>query len=166
MLRNHALAINFRVTKEMSLKELINNYISASLMYWPVSYLVRHILETNMSYEKCCELLENAKLISPSYITITNFRDNPRVYVRDQLSYKIYTDETTIQTNCDNDCNNNKKEFDILYSFKRRELFEKVLQEKHNTLNDLIKNLCVFPIINEETIYLTVMSDNYVTKIF
>jgi hypothetical protein len=74
-----------------------------------------------------------------------------------EITFSQKTQKYTIQTNCDFD----KFEPNILYSVERRKMVKKLIKSKSNNFNsidELIKSFYKFPVLNEETIYLCLMS--------
>ena len=71
--------------------------------------------------------------------------------------YKIDRGDYIVQTNCDQ-C---KTAPNILYSLERRMMVTDEINLKKNnfrSINELIDSITRFPVINEETIYLAIMS--------
>ncbi len=151
--QNYSLALNFRRTKEVSLATIFNNFKNTISSYWPVAYLTRYSLENNFSQDEVTNMLETCPLISPVYYILNKFNSNPIIFQRDPEACKIITGEQVIQTNCDND----KTEPDIMYSVSRIKQVTKVLK-KTNKLDEVFNGVNKYPVINEETIYISVIN--------
>ena len=126
-------------------------------MKYPIGYLVRDICENETNIDFIRTRLCNTHLISPCYFTICYHNIYPEIIIRDVLSYRTYSHEYVIQTNCDFD----KNTPDILYSIKRRETAKNIISDVINnfkSINDMKESLLINPILNEETIYVTMMN--------
>ena len=133
-------------------------------MNWPVGYLIRDICEKNLSYKDMLYHLCNAKLVSPCYITVCGTKQHPKIITRDPSGYSSYKDEYVVQTNCDQ----LKTEPDILYSVKRRTMIENIIAENNNnfrSIEDMVIKFNKYPVINDETIYYSIMSNNNMSHI-
>lgn len=153
---SHSLAINFRSTQTTTIWTVIKNAIKSMSLKWPIGYAMRHVADEQYSYKSAMQFLKTVNLISPCYITVCHKRDLPFVIIRDPTNYIIHTDDNMCQTNCDF----NKREPNILYSVERRELGYNTIKNNHNnfhSIDDIIDQLAVHPIINNDTIYLCVM---------
>ncbi|XWV25697.1 acid ceramidase-like protein [Tupanvirus soda lake] len=151
---NYTITINYRRTKDITLTSIASNLYRTVRMYWPIGYLVRHIIENSFNIIDAKNSLETAPLISPCYATI---------YVPDHQSYIITRDcdklvdtrtENLIQTNCDW----NKTEPNILWSLERINMINKIQKNIDAVNGDLTSNeiltlLLKHPVLNEETVY-------------
>jgi len=161
---NFSLAINYRMTKEITVMEIIKNAFSAIKMNWPIGYLIREIVEKQMNYNDAINSLCKIKLISPCYIIICTNNKTPKVINRCSDSFEIYRNNFIVQTNCDQ----LKTEPDILYSVKRRTMIENIIAENNNnfrSIEDMVIKFNKYPVINDETIYYSIMSDNNMSHI-
>jgi hypothetical protein len=102
----------------------------------------------------------NCKTVSPFYLTVLNNLSESYV-INSCPSYKItFSPKTinyTIQTNCDFD----KFEPNILYNIQTRKMVIESIKSKSNNFNsieNLFQSLYKFPVLNEETIYLCLMT--------
>lgn len=156
----YSLAINYRRTKDINIKSVLYNAFRTMIMCWPSSYLLRFIAENDLNNNELHHILSKAYLISPTYITVCFHDKNlkPAIYTRNINNLdSLYTNDFVIQTNCDH----NKDEPNILCSLERRSLAEKIIKKNKNnfkSVEDVFKNFNVYPIINDETIYITLIS--------
>jgi hypothetical protein len=127
-------------------------------MNWPVSYLVRNILENEFNYEKALFNLSYAKTISPVYYIINNFNEKATIIRRISDDKEILQNDILIQTNCD-DVNS---KIDIMDSHARIKMLEKIL-EKTPDINTIINTINKSPITNLATIYFSIISKNEFT---
>jgi hypothetical protein len=106
------------------------------------------------------KLFEEAQLISPCYITLCPTKGDPYVIVRDcdKLVKVKGIDpkyDLLVQTNCDdmNDVN------DIMWSKERIKKVHKIMHLKHEwtSFQAILKEFDVKPIMNNHTIYTTIM---------
>lgn len=151
----YSLAINYRRTQDMSTSSMLGNAFRAISMAWPVGHLIRNICDDNLSFDEAYNFLATTNLISPCYITLCRITDTPLTIIRDPSSSSTHHGNYIIQTNCDND----KNEPDILWSVKRRSYAKEIIKKyKSNfeNVDQLVDNLLVNPILNDETIYLSV----------
>lgn len=150
---NYSIAINYRRTQNISIKTFLQNFHRTLSMNWPIGYLVRYIINNELSEEKALQLLQQAQLISPCYITFYVPNGNSVIITRDHDKTVDCRQHTLYQTNCDWD----KNEPNILYSNDRCNLIENIkksISKKSNPeIDDIIKIILRFPIKNEETIY-------------
>jgi len=157
----YSIAINYRRTtnnKESYIQSLFGNIVSTLLQYWPISYLIRNVLQNNRPLEETKSILREYQLISPCYITIC-CKENSCIIVRDpKFCVKEISIEkgSLIQTNVDDD----KTQPDILYSNARRVLCEKIISSenmKGKSISKVMEQFKIFPIFNSDTIYWNVM---------
>ena len=159
---NYSLAINYRRVNDMNTSQIIQNYLHTVYMNWPVSYLVRNILENDYDYDKALYNLSFAKTISPVYYVINNFNDKATIIRRIPYDKEILQNDTLIQTNCDN----LNSKFDIMDSFARIKILENVLST-NPTLNNIMETVNKTPINNYASIYFSIISMNeFTTRIF
>jgi hypothetical protein len=128
-------------------------------MCYPISFIIREVFENKMNYKEMCQKLESVYLISPCYITICSpLKTESKIIIRD-----VYYTETElfgeklIQTNIDSE---NDTSQNILYSSERIALTKKLLNNNNNNFEsneDLLNTLNKYPIINEETVYITLL---------
>jgi hypothetical protein len=146
------ISINYRKTQDITLGTIIKNAFRTFNMKWPVGYLVRDIIEKNMGRTRAIKTLSDAHLISPCYITVFS-PGNSKMITRDANAFVSIRDINLVQTNCDYD----KTEPNILWSCERRNLMKKIETELNNgddnTITDMLKKILIFPIQNDETIY-------------
>lgn len=163
----YSLAINYRRTTDITLSTIFHNFLNTIKSYWPVSYLLRYCLEKSLSFDDCVNTLKNSLVISPVYYSINGFCHKPLIIQRSINSYKEFTGEYTIQTNCDQ-FDDVKEEKDIEYSYDRFFLAKKVIDNKGNkNENDMLKSLLKFPIKREDTIYISIINkEQFDTTIF
>lgn len=148
----YSLSINFRQTGT----SLLSNVTRLMAEYYPIGYLCREILESDYSVDEAINRLKTEELVAPCYITICR-PDSVMVIARDRsaIANLRLSNSHCIQTNRDYGQVGGEN---ILYSLERYELADKVISTfKGDKYEDLVKVLSVKPIINEETIYITVM---------
>ncbi|AGC02196.1 Ntn (N-terminal nucleophile) hydrolase [Acanthamoeba polyphaga moumouvirus] len=151
----YSIAINYRTTGNMTLFLAIKNAYRAATLKWPIGYLVRYILEKNLTLSKAKTYFINVELISPCYITLFSSNDSSYVITRNCDKSINVRSTNLIQTNCDY----NKNEPNILWSIERREYIQKVINkinnsEKKISYKKLIKAISKFPVVNKDTIYI------------
>ena len=159
---NYSLALNYRRSEGT----LLGNVFRTIKMKWPIGYLVRHVLENNFSDFKAYEALCTYKLISPCYITYCSTGIVSRVIVRECDSFageRVLTNRNKvpflIQTNHDV---GSKSPTNIMWSHERYNKAKKLLEQKDfskskDIKKDILETFCVKPIINEHTIYASLM---------
>jgi N-acylethanolamine-hydrolysing acid amidase len=155
--KNYSIALNFR----RSNGTLISNVKKTLTMVWPVGYFIRTAMENEYSVDKVLKLAETTKFISPCYITIVE-PDKTTVLIRDddKLVQKKVTETKLVQTN-----NDEISTVNILYSNERKSKAYKILESikslpNINTYEDMLKKFSVYPIINEETVYVSILDPN------
>jgi len=159
------ISVNYRRTSDMTFQNLLKNVFNTMTMKYPIGYLVREICENETNIDIIKMRLCNTQLISPCYFTVCYNKKYPEIITRDPSSYKVHSHEYVIQTNCDND----KVEPNILYSVERRKLATKLIADVLNnftSIKNMKDSLLVRPILNDETIYVTMMqleNDYYIT---
>lgn len=159
------LSLNYRRTNE-GISTNVRNLIIGS---WPIGFLIRHVLETESSYEKIEQYLSQSKIVSPCYIILSGCKigsgriivrsregvDNTEIIGNNNMNY-------IVQTNIDNNGNKDNIE-NILWSKERlKAIYTKMKQyinrfDIHNYPNKIIEYFNVWPIINDETIYVSCM---------
>jgi hypothetical protein len=159
------IALNYRRIGDSVLTNL-NKSVTGS---WPVGFLIRHLMETENSYDKIKDYLSHSALISPCYLTIGGVRTGEGVVLcrtRDSVD-KIQTLGKTnhnflVQTNIDYDYETNKSVANIMYSQQRIRLVKNIMKDydKTNDLKTIIQRFNIWPIINETTVYVTIMCCN------
>lgn len=160
LVNDYSLAINYRRVNNMSMSQVMQNYLLTINMNWPVSYLVRNILENGLDYEKALFNLSCAKTISPVYYIINNFNEKATIIRRIPDDKEILQNDILIQTNCD-DVNS---KVDIMDSHARIKMLEKILVKTPN-IDTIMKTINKSPITNLATIYFSIISKNEFTTI-
>jgi hypothetical protein len=154
----YSVSMNFRLTKDRTITNILSNVYALFNMKWPVGYLIREVCSSECSYRKMLIDFSKASLVSPCYLTICPANsDSPFIITRDPDSFEIYENDYVVQTNCDCD----KIEPDVLYSLDRRNLANSIISQNNNNFvstEQLLKKMLVTPIVNEETIYYTIMN--------
>lgn len=159
--QEYSLALNYRRTKEISIGTILTNFKNTIYSYWPVAYLTRHVLENQYTCDETAHILQSYALISPVYYILNNFNSYPIIIQRDTETYTCITGSYVIQTNCDND----KTEPDILYSVYRMKHVTRLLK-KTCVLSNVIKGVCKYPVMNDETIYMSIINkDTFKTNL-
>jgi len=161
LIHDYSLAINHRRLNDVSIFQIYKNYLNSINMHWPVSYLTRHLLENNFTVEQVLDNLSNAPTISPVYYIFNNFNSEPIIIRRTPNSNETIKNNIVIQTNCDEE----GIEPNIMNSDKRLRMLKKIFKKEY-TYDKIIKTINEFPITNEDTIYLSIISkDIFDTKI-
>lgn len=73
-----SISVNYRRTQrgsENMLKAVIGNMLQGLASSWPVSFLVREVLETDGSYERALGSLQASELMAPTYIVVAGVRE-------------------------------------------------------------------------------------------
>lgn len=155
--QEYSLAINYRRLNCVTLSTIFNNFCNIMKSYWPVSYLLRHCLETEMDYNTTITSLKNACLVSPVYYSVNGFNQKPLIIQRGPTDFKDITGDYTIQTNCDNE--NLEQQLNIEYSIQRWIKVRDIL-EKEKDFNDIMISTLTYPIIREDTVYISIITDD------
>jgi|688.fasta_scaffold486864_1 hypothetical protein len=149
---NFAIAINYR--REANSGNLLTCIYRTINLHWPSSYLVREIFEKNMSINYAYDLLQNSKIISPVYFTFLPVNDKGSVIQRGINSNTIVKPSSDLcQTNID--VNNSGS--NIMWSKERKKYVELVNKKKYKSSDEIFKTIKDFPVINDETLYVSVM---------
>lgn len=159
---SYAIAINYRRTTELSIAQIVVNAYRTFNMNWPISYLVRSVIENDNQPDRMSiiKLFETAQLISPTYITICAYESGlvcgskSVIITRDWDKLVSTRSHDLIQCNCDFD----KSSPDIMWSLERKELFGIIIAELNEqpdySKKTILKSLLVQPIVNDDTIYI------------
>lgn len=150
----YAISVNFRTSDG----NLLGNAKRCLTMSWPTGYLVRELLEMELSYDDLIYQLQACHLISPCYFTVCNATGVSNVIIRDfdKCVQTLSSAEAgyLIQTNKDP---GNLSSCNILRSYEREALARKIIAEKGGqwqSIDDVVKAFTVDPILNEETVYI------------
>lgn len=156
------LALNYRRIGGSILTN-VNKSINGS---WPIGFLMRHMLETENSYETIKNYLCDSALISPCYLTVGGVKSGEGVVIcrtRDKVD-KIQTlnennHNFLVQTNIDYDKENDINVQNIMYSKQRIFCVKNIMNnyDKTNNVKDIIQKFNKWPIINETTVYASIM---------
>jgi len=155
----YTIALNYRRCSNAFHKSILG----VIGLKWPVSYLIRHTLETNTKTDQALRILGTAKLVSPCYLTVCSA--NGKTYVlhrgKSNLDKLRVSERFLIQTNKD-DPEDGRYEDNILWSVQRYKLAKQIItesicKEKNPTPDYLFNIFNRYPIINHETIYIVVM---------
>jgi len=145
---------------------VLTNYTKSVNGSWPVGFLIRHLLETENDYNKIKGYLSHSPLISPCYLTIGGSKAGQGVVLSrtresvDKIQNLGQADKDfLVQTNIDHDREIDPTVSNIMYSTQRIDNVKKIMKKYVKTfdLNNVINTFNVWPIINESTIYVTVM---------
>lgn len=155
-----SVSLNYRRAND----GIMSNLSSMIAGSWPAGFLIRHSIETANDYDQLKSYLSKSKLISPCYLTICGPTPKTgRILVRNRegldISYKMSDLHYLVQTNIDHD--KIEESDNILMSKERLAKTYELLganAENINNLGDLFRVLFVYPILNSETIYVTIMS--------
>ena len=160
----HAVAINYRTTNTNGVMDMIGKVIGKALQAfqhaWPTSYLVRHIFDNDLSSEEAEKLLNESQLISPTYFTFCPLVGTPKVIQRFATPSGTVISEKTdhvclCQTNIDAGAGDDVP--NILWSLNRREFVSDYGKASYKNAEAMIKAFISFPVLNEDTLYNTVM---------
>ena len=147
----YAISLNYRLSDE----NLIDN-IKKIGSYSLNGFLIRKMLESNYDIDKIKDNLEKELIISPSYFCLCSNKDDMYTIVRDIDKCKEIIESTKyiVQTNRDSDDNKTN----LSYSLERYHMTEDIIckVKKFDDLNDLD----VYPIINPENVYRSVIIPN------
>ena len=151
--QKYTIALNFRPGNE----SLLNGYSNAKSMQWPSTYLIRYCLDNQFDYETTLEYLKKSNLISKCYFTLSTKNINHIIgRSPEEVVFHKESKLTLVQTN-----NDSQGEIDVLYSNKRRKLCVTYMDSFMNdnfTKKEYLKNMLVYPLLNEETIYACTMN--------
>lgn len=154
----YSVAMNFRQTKDVTLSNILSNIYALLNMKWPVGYLIREVCTSECSYNKMLVEFCKSSIVSPCYLTVCPANTGlPFIITRDPDGFNITESDHVVQTNCDQ----SKIEPDILYSVDRRVFANSIITQNANNFqssDQLSKLMLKFPIVNEETIYYTIMN--------
>lgn len=156
----YSMAVNYRRTQDITFSGIVRNVFNILGMHWPIGHLIRDICEHTTDVAKMKERISTSPLVSPCYITVCYSDDKPEVYARDVADTTMVTNEFVVQTNCDQ----GKCEPDILYSVLRRQKVTELIERSGNdfiTDMDMVHQLLDFPVLNDETVYYSVMSPKF-----
>lgn len=167
----YMVALNYRRISTISIHTIITGYLNTVVANaWPVSYLVRNMLESGEKYEQVVSVLETCKLISPVYYIISSLKlgipSSPLIIQRAPEAHNTICRVNPIQTNCDNIGSSDN----IMFSKERLRIVNKILNPEPDpitglvtskkTLESVLKQTCVYPVINKDTIYMTITNAN------
>jgi hypothetical protein len=169
----YMVALNYRRLSTISMHTIITGYLNTVVARaWPVSYLVRHMLELGEKYDQVVRTLETCKLISPVYYIISSLKldvsYSPLIIQRAPEAHSTNCRPNPIQTNCDNIGSSDN----IMFSKERLTIVNQILNpdpdpitgivpsSKKKTLESVLKQTCVYPVINKDTVYMCVMNAN------
>lgn len=160
----YAVSINYRRVNEGMFRNLLNGLFSC----WPISFLVRYILENYSTYEEAKNAFRNSYLMAPVYIILSG-KTGGRIFTRDRTRNvrELKLEDYLVQTNIDHWRGFEKSNDwqDIEYSRRRKkfaynyltEIDQIELNDNGTIHNKLWKLLNTYPINKEDTIYLTGM---------
>jgi len=169
----YMVSLNYRRLNSVTMHTIITGYLNTVVAQaWPVSYLARHMLETGKKYEQVVHTLETCKLISPVYYIISSLKlgtpSSPLIIQRAPEAHATIQRINPIQTNCDNIGSQDN----IMFSKERLGIVNQILNpdpdpitgivpsNKKKTLESVLKQTCVYPVINKDTVYMCVMNAN------
>ncbi|VBB18342.1 hypothetical protein YASMINEVIRUS_805 [Yasminevirus sp. GU-2018] len=155
------VALNYRRLGD----SIFTNFSNSINGAWPIGFLIRHLLETESSYSAIKKHLTNSRLISPCYITLSGNRKSRAVIINrsreDSDSVERIGENVgdyIVQTNIDNS-KLSENVPNIVYSKQRVGLTKRCMKDYEcvSDVRELLQRFNSFPIINETTIYTTVM---------
>jgi hypothetical protein len=150
----YAIAINYR--REAHSGNFITCVYRTITLNWPSSYMLRDIFEKDLSAHDAYKLLKTTKLIAPVYFTFLPTIGTPRIIQRSIESYTVLkpTFDCLCQTNMDSKSTDS---LNILYSKERKEYVKKHVKLNYDSVQEIFDAINKFPVINEETLYISVM---------
>ncbi len=156
--KDYAIAINYRRTQNVNFLTIMANAFKTIKLDYPASYLLREIFDKNLDSKGAYDALRKCVLISPVYFTLCPKDYPPRIIVRtcDKFELVKYNSEDgyLCQTNIDD----NNKGDNILWSIERKNKAKEIMQNtKFNSDKELLDKINMHPIINHETIYVSVL---------
>jgi beta subunit of N-acylethanolamine-hydrolyzing acid amidase len=167
-------SINFRISDGTILQN-VKRGLGRS---WPVSFLMREVLESAQSYEQAVAFLANSHVMAPCYIVVAGTKAGEGAVLTRERSSDIVERRITLADrlggNNDDDKSSRRRAFivqtnqdhwdfdernDIMWSMERRELAAATLSSlgADACVNDLWRLMRQPPILNELTIYTTLM---------
>ncbi len=156
-------ALNYRRVNTISMHTIANSYMNTVVAQaWPVSYLLRHMLELGEKYDAVVQTLETCKLISPVYYVISSLKPdsyvgnkfNPCIIQRAPQAHNTICMKSLVQTNCDSIASPDN----IMFSKERLDIINKALAEEKKTFESVIKKVCSYPVLNKDTIYISIIN--------
>lgn len=157
--KKYTIALNYRRCSN----SFQNSIFGVMKLKWPVSYLIRHVLETKDNTKDALETLGTTELVSPCYLTVCSADGKTYVLQREKnkLDKIKVSDKFLIQTNKDDPEDGNKNN-NILWSIERNALAKNIVKNSILTQNRtdpeyIFEKFNKHPIINYETIYAVVM---------
>jgi hypothetical protein len=133
---------------------------------WPVSYLVRDIVESSRKFQDVVIRLAESELVAPCYFTVL-CGSQSCVITRSPTDYRLQKwDEKTqalIQTNRDDNCTWNGSQDNIIWSKERCKFLKGLVaknQGKWKSLDQFKQDVLKEPVINEQTIYVCCLTQN------
>lgn len=147
------IALNYRNTKPLNFLSLSENMYKIVKFYWPITYLIRNVLENELPYEDAVSELSDNLLVSPCYISVFSKYHKSVIITRDPESLVSIRDYDLVQANCDFDkCTPN-----ISNSLERKKLVNDVEKKcnSHNitSYDEILNMLLNYPVLNQNTIY-------------
>lgn len=152
-------SLNFRVTSEGSFWKNLKSAMKGS---WPSGFLIRHLLETETTYDGAVQSLSNTALVAPCYFTVCGIAPGEgalitRSATAEHNRWLLSERGTIVQCNMDHWSNDPAE--DVMQSIERRELAHQQLEKRPKRASDewIWQMLSQYPILNEVTIYGTLM---------
>ncbi len=155
--------------KDMTYYDILTSLKKGDVFKWPAGFLIRHIMESDYNREEIISRLRRSHLITPCYFVFCGLDQYDSFIMTrkfEKYEMKIMTDtfdQVLVQTNHDAnsaDYNNNHN-----MSIERKQMAETISKEIYKNLfvgksiddDKIMKVLLEPPIINEETICITIM---------
>jgi hypothetical protein len=155
----YGIAINYRSKNNITIFDIFQKIMNITRGFWSTSFLLRYIFEKDLSEEEAEHLLINSNLISSTYFTFCPVENQPKIIQRNHKPFGTVISEKKrklfFQTNCDI---NEKDSMNLLWSEERIEFIKKNGKNKYKNYSKLIESLDQFPVVNEDTIYASVLS--------
>ena len=176
----YSVSVNYRRTElgdNSIISGILTNMKRGVAGHWPVSFLVRDVLETRNSFDSAVGSLSASELMAPVYLTICGTCPNEGlVLTRDRqgtvtmdgmercISERLNGNESSVvQANMDIDKSDSKERKndwqDICYSRLRRDCVKRTLNsmKKPVTMNNLWSIVSIDPGLACDTVYTTAM---------
>ena len=177
----YSVSVNYRRTElgdNNIISGILTNMKRGVAGHWPVSFLVRDVLETRYSFDSAVGSLSASELMAPVYLTICGTCHNEGLVLTRDRQGTVTSDgverciserlngngSSIVQANMDIDKSDSKERKDdwqdICYSRLRRDYVKRALNGLKGpvTINDLWSILSTSPGLAYDTVYTTSMT--------
>ena len=174
-----SVSVNYRRSlagAEEGVKGILHNLTRGFAGHWPVSFLLREVMESETTYEGAVAALQQSELMAPVYLTIAGVKKNEGcVLTRDREAAGGMISEqlcdgndlgiddgnlSVVQTNMDIhlcDGNDSENDWQDICDSRVRRRFAKAALVGEITMEDLWKLVSVAPCKAHDTVYTTSM---------